>query len=311
MDLTTNSAIVEDELGLEHHGTKGMKWGVWNAETRARYVGMPRRAGKALQVSLKSAGASVAKGASAIKNKTSAKVSEQRASRKQAKAEKKERKKEIAEQRKELGMTRVEYDRLRERTLKSHDPRVVERGMHTLTDSELNAKIDRLRREESISNMAANKTANIQRERKARSEAIKANPIYGLGKDILYKKLGLKGDKKKDNDGNNTDNDKKADTNKDKKADDVKDTSKESSSSTRKADSLEGRQSQTYSTPGYKEKVRKAVKKSVIDSSLSSDSAKSAATRGQRLLTDGSVRAEVISVETIAPNSLALVPRRG
>lgn len=28
---------------LAHHGVKGMKWGVWNAETRARYSGGPRK----------------------------------------------------------------------------------------------------------------------------------------------------------------------------------------------------------------------------------------------------------------------------
>ena len=35
----------ESEWYLEHFGVKGMHWGVWNAETRARYLGLlgPKR----------------------------------------------------------------------------------------------------------------------------------------------------------------------------------------------------------------------------------------------------------------------------
>lgn len=35
------------EAYLEHHGIKGMKWGVWNAETRARYAHTVKESGKA------------------------------------------------------------------------------------------------------------------------------------------------------------------------------------------------------------------------------------------------------------------------
>lgn len=302
MDLTTNSAFENQEEYLEHYGKRGMKWGVWNAETRARYIGMPRRAGKALQQTVKSASSTVAKGAKAVKSKAGAKISETSSKRKQAKAEKKAEKEEIAKQREELGMTRTKYEALRSQTLKSHDPRVVERGMHTLTDKELNAKIDRLKREETISKMAADQATRRHQENKARSEAIQSNPVYKIGKDVLYKKIGISGGKKKDKP-------------KEEKPKEEKPQDNSSKSDTRITESpafLNKRYTKEYSGNGYKESVRKAVKSSVYNANINTNSARSAAAKGQRLLTDKTLKAEILSVETIGGSSRkALPPGRG
>ena len=32
--------IITKENSLSHYGVKGMKWGEWNDETRARYLGL-------------------------------------------------------------------------------------------------------------------------------------------------------------------------------------------------------------------------------------------------------------------------------
>lgn len=291
MDLTTNSAFENQEEYLEHYGKRGMKWGVWNAETRARYIGMPRRAGKALQQTVKSASSTVAKGAKAVKSKAGAKILEMSSKRKEAKAEKEE----IAKQREELGMTRTKYEALRAQTLKSHDPRVVERGMHTLTDKELNAKIDRLKREETISRMAADQSTRRHQESKARSEAIQANPLYKIGKDVLYKKvLGISGGKKKD----------KAKDEKPKEDKPKDNSSKSDTQITESPALLNKRYAKQYSANGYKEAVRKAVKSSAFNANINTNSARSAASKGQRLLT-----AEILSVETVGgPSRKALPP---
>ena len=163
-----------NSTSLEHYGVKGMKWGKWNDETRAKYMGGK---GRTISAKVKELGDS---GKSAVKAFADKKVSEVKASREA----KKENRKQIKQQRKELGMSRAKFDKLRDTTLKSHDPRVVERGMQTLTDMELDEKLNRLRKEEQISRMASDKATRKHNENKARSEAIKANPIYSVGMNV-------------------------------------------------------------------------------------------------------------------------------
>ena len=336
MDMITNSAIDEGSDSLEHYGKRGMKWGVWNAETRARYLGMPKRAGKALQKTLSSAKSSVEKGASAVATKAKMKVSKAYSDKKQKREEHALRNKELAEQRKELGMTRAQYNDLREKTLRSHDPSVVERGMRTLTDKELNAKIDRLQREAVISKMASDQATRAHNEHKARSEAIKANPLYGIGKDILYSKIGLKGGKKnkgdkgdnggngdnsnnnnnsnKNNNNNNSNKNSPKQSNKNSPKQSNKNSPKQSNKNSPKQSNKNNKSSKKESKYP-KSKPAKKVKKNVNVSEyevnkVNSSSSKSAATRGKRLLTDGTIKAEIISVQTVTPQRRALPPGR-
>ena len=218
MDQMNNDAIAESaEEYLEHHGIMGMKWGRWNAETRARYLGVGRKLGSAVSKKVSQVGDSASRGAAlaakhASKVATSAKnaVKVKAANAAEAKKLKREKKVEVEEQRKELGMSKAKYDKLREQTLKSHDPRVVEKGMRTLTDEELNTKIKRLQTEETISKMANAQEMRRHDEHKARNQALAANPLVKLAKGALEKKLDVKGkdDKKGDkkgDDGNNDD----------------------------------------------------------------------------------------------------------
>jgi len=211
--MTSDALEVGLDTALSHHGTKGMKWGVWNAETRAKYLGT-KIAATAKKV--KTASGNLSKTA---KKEISSKASEIQKTRQ----EKKERQREIEEQRKVLGMPKSKYDKLRETTLKSHDPRIVEKGMQTLTDEELNQKIKRLQSEEIISKMATSKEARRQAEAKARNEALSANPLVKLGSDIVKTNVNkyvsgkidqiLEVPKDKENKNDNNDKGNKDDTN--------------------------------------------------------------------------------------------------
>ncbi len=192
-DTTENSfSAIEFDDYLEHYGVKGMKWGVWNEETKAKYNGGLGRASNAMKAKLSQAGSAVGGGAKAIKRFTGKSVASAKAQvatmagNSKAKREaKKEEKKEIAAQRKELGMTRVEYGKLRDQTLKSHDPNVIARGMHTLTDEELASKINRLNEENKVTRMASERTAQMYDAKKRRNEALNANPLVQVGKVVL------------------------------------------------------------------------------------------------------------------------------
>ena len=55
------SVIRSDEY-LEHHGIKGMRWGIWNDETRERYAGFKNKAKKRIKESTVKEQAAVAAG---------------------------------------------------------------------------------------------------------------------------------------------------------------------------------------------------------------------------------------------------------
>ena len=272
--------LISDDLlnspVMEHHGTKGMKWGVWNAETRRKYLGGMRKA----------AGAAASKVSKAAK----AKVED---AKEQHKANAVARE-EVRQQRKELGMTRKKYDKLRETTLKSHDPRVVARGMKTLTDKELDAKLERLRKEEQVSRMATDMTKRKSEASKARSEAIKANPLYGIGMNVVGRTIkGAVNSATKDtaNSANGSGKAEKKESKNEKGKEGKPITVTPPAKNTR---------------PDYvdRDRVRKVVRESaVLKDQINSDRAKSAASKGKRLLSDGTLKAEVIDVTPVSYSS--------
>ena len=283
------SKLISDDLlnstPLEHHGTKGMKWGVWNAETRDKYlVGAARKISSAKTALSKSA----AKKVSEMKSSHSAK----KTARAEEKAAKKQNKADVAEQRKELGMSRARYNQLRETTLQSHDPKVVAKGMHTLTDMELDKKLDRLKKEDQIARLSSEQATRKHQEHKARSEAIKANPLYSIGMNVAGRaiKKATKGavDPTPGKENNSGGNDKKNAGEKEKKTGNEKSSQKKTSN-------------EKYVD---KDRVRKVVKDSAVwKDQPASDRAKSAATRGERLISDGKLRAEIIDVQPVSYSS--------
>lgn len=191
---------MNDQNAIEHHGIKGMRWGVRNTETLRKY-GLLKGASKgrdavkktanAIAISLKAAGGTVKKASAAtvasVKKTASAKASAVKnvaAKKVQAEADKRVKKKEAAKQeaeyRKELGMSKRQFEKLREKTLKSHDPSVIAKGMHTLTDAELKAKIQRLETEGKVAKMATVQKQDRAATRKAQFEAIKSSPVYDI-----------------------------------------------------------------------------------------------------------------------------------
>lgn len=158
---------IEEEY-LDHSGVKGMKWGVWNAETRKKYAGGSGRGRKgsasgfdkiraAAGRGASKAGAAVASGAKkaggyAVKSAKSAL---------DAKLEKRRTEAKVNQMMDAAGLKkkrqREEFLRTRQRTLASHDPDVVFKGAHTLTDSELEAKIKRINQEGKLLETASNR----------------------------------------------------------------------------------------------------------------------------------------------------------
>ena len=269
--------MISDDLlnstPLEHHGIKGMKWGVWNAETRAKYLGGVKKFTK--------------KKVSEAKEAHEAKQKE----RTEAKAAKKQAREDVKAQRKELGLTRAKYNELRETTLRSHDPKVVAKGMQTLTDAELDQKLERLKKEDQITKMYLDQTTRKHQEHKARNEAIKANPLYDIGMKALKKATkGLIDDSKKD---------------KKKKDDESNENQVQNESRVQNASpKKQKKQSKgTESNRGRGVGVRGMKWKVVENEYVSSSAAKSAATRGERLLSDGTIKAQVLEVIDVNPVS--------
>lgn len=177
--------------GFAHSGVKGMKWGVWNDETKRKY-GIAVR--KAATDAMRSAGrtakavkgtAEMAKQAAGIKMKAAASNVQKASSAsidrlKEKAAERKAQKAVEKEQRKSIGMSKAEFDKLRDKTLKSHDPRVIEKGMKTLTDDELKDKIARLEQEDRIARLAESNRSRSTKDLQNKFNMIKASPLYDV-----------------------------------------------------------------------------------------------------------------------------------
>lgn len=149
---------------LAHYGVMGMKWGVRNAETQRKYAGASGRSKtkKVANRALTATGRVIRTGA----GKAVGRVTAAHRNRKEVKA--------LA---KSVGTTRrgmKEFKKLRTQTLRAHDPELVERGMHTLTDSELNLKLTRLNTEKQVRDLAASKRNSVLDTQKKAEEVKKA-----------------------------------------------------------------------------------------------------------------------------------------
>lgn len=175
-------AVYENQNSLEHYGVPGMKWGVWNAETARKRAGGSGRLGKAKRSvkTDKDLKARIGNKVSDVVSKPIKTALERRANAKQAKALAKEQGIKMGQ--------RKAFKQLRRETLRAHDPEAVERGMHTLTDSELTAKIARLEQEKRVRDMSnAKKQASLDNAKKSEEvqKAKKERKASGLGSQML------------------------------------------------------------------------------------------------------------------------------
>lgn len=175
-------AVYENQNSLEHYGVPGMKWGVWNAETARKRAGGSGRLAKAKR-SVRTDKGLVSRIGGKLVDSVSKSVkasSERRAEAKQVKALAKEQGIKMGQ--------RKAFNQLRRETLRAHDPEAVERGMHTLTDSELTAKITRLEQEKRVRDMSnAKKQASLDNAKKSEEvqKAKKERKASGLGSQML------------------------------------------------------------------------------------------------------------------------------
>lgn len=155
---------------IAHYGVKGMKWGVWNAETAARYSHAIRKRVKGAKTRL----------------------SKHRSNVKAQRALKRARRKSISRNRKNVGMDPIAYNELRKKTLRSNDPEVIVRGMHTLTDDELDNKLERLRKEDAVYKMAQSRAQDAARTTQAKNQAFSSHPLAQMGRsyaDQTFKRI--------------------------------------------------------------------------------------------------------------------------
>lgn len=165
---------------LEHHGTLGMKWGVWNSETAARYLG---KAGNYAKRAISRAATKQKEKLDAARAKQKEASEKRKNERQEASIRKQEQKQFDKQTRKTYHLSAKEYNRLRETTLNSNDPSVVRKGMHLLTDKELDDKISRLEREAKIVRLATDKEKADAKVKQERREARQKTLGYKVAKE--------------------------------------------------------------------------------------------------------------------------------
>lgn len=187
MDSTFDGEFKMDD-SLEHHGTKGMHWGVWNDETKRKYgvLGPKRQQSSSPETAEPSKPKKnlAQKGVELVKQKRQEKVNKQleaKRAEEEAAAAEEAKKARDAEVQAKYGLSAEKYEKLRNAALNSNDPTVVAKGMKFLTDDELNAKIDRLERESKIKSMAASQRTSEANAKKAELERKKQTLPYRLG----------------------------------------------------------------------------------------------------------------------------------
>lgn len=279
---------------LEHHGVKGMKWGVRNSDTLRKYSGPTGNSPRAIVDKIKKNGphplASVknqlikrAKAAKESNDLATQQVGNRFVNRKQYKA----------------------FMKTRQATLRAHDPDLVAKGMHTLTDSELTAKIARLEQEKKVRDLAeaksrteTNRAISAENYKKAKNDA-KASSIGAklltstynatvnyAGKQIVKHVLKTAGIEAED------------DKKKGKDKDTDKDTDKDNEVSSPSTDSSSG--SSKNSTKSKSNKTS-SVSSSSSSSSSSGSSSSSTKSKSQQAATDAGekIAVEVLNVETV------------
>lgn len=175
--------MTDDTQYICHYGVMGMKWGKRNAETLRKY-----KSGNGGQVSKKkgSSGESrvgkVAKAAgrsiktagmtAGSKAATAAKAAVRNALDQHAKRKQVDKLMDDAGVKKKK--QREAFEKARAQTLSSHDPETVFKGAYTLTDEELGLKINRLKKEGELLDMASNRKQAAARANAEAQNALRA-----------------------------------------------------------------------------------------------------------------------------------------
>lgn len=162
---------------LAHYGVKGMRWGIRNAETMRKYYGGSRRGLKKASTLAKTGARTTGRIIGSGVRKTGVAISKGVKRAFTTIDEHHDINKEVNRLRKDSASSRrgrKEFDKVRNRTLRSHNPEIIALGLHTLTDRELDNKINRLEREKKVRDMASAQVQSRYDSAKKREDAIKA-----------------------------------------------------------------------------------------------------------------------------------------
>lgn len=260
---------------LEHHGVKGQKWGVRNKDTLRKYAGP---IGRSIKGKFDKFNKNRPHPLNNVKNELARRSAANKQSSDMAKA--------YAGGKYAHPKKYKAFMETRAQTLRAHDPELVAKGMHTLTDSELKDKISRLEQEKKIRDLAdakqkaaTDRAVAIENYKKAQKEA-KAS---GIGMKLLTTTY---------NSTVNYAGKKAVDTAFKSLGIDDKDSGKDKKDNNTTSDSESPKSSSTTSS-----------KSSSTSSSSSGSSKEGSYSQSQQRARDvgESVAAEVLSVETVEP----------
>ena len=181
---------MEDEH-LAHHGIMGMKWGV-----RKERDGSPRK-------TLRSRVGDSIKRFGTVTSQTVNSAKSAYASMQKVKIAKRQKKvankmaKDYAKAQKKMDKELLSHDtrKQREVALTTHDPVVLKKYMHLLTDDELKSRYDRIDMENKITNLAVKKSDRSYEVFKKRADWAMNSPVgkaaIALGSEYVRKRAGL------------------------------------------------------------------------------------------------------------------------